>query len=127
VLRWITVVACLVQGGYMAIDGVRALVVGSYITPRSGEHAGQVGPWARLLSAIGIAPEATGTKAAFVVLGVLWLAVAAGVATGESWAWPAGIVLAIGTLWYLVPGTLLSVVVLVLLFSPPVRRALGRG
>jgi hypothetical protein len=36
-------------------------------------------------------------------------------------------VLAIGTLWYLVPGTVLSVAVLLLLLSPPVRRALGRG
>jgi len=36
-------------------------------------------------------------------------------------------VLAVGTLWYLVPGTLVSVVVLLLLLRPQVRRALGRG
>jgi hypothetical protein len=36
-------------------------------------------------------------------------------------------VLAVGTLWYLVPGTVLSIVVLLLLVSPPVRRALGQG
>jgi len=127
VLRWITVAACVVLGGFMSLDGTRALVVGSYITPRSGEHTGQLGQWARLLSAVGIAPEATGTKAAFVVLGVLWLVVAAGVAAGAGWAWTAGLVLPVGTLWYLVPGTVLSVVVLLLLLSPPVRRALGQG
>jgi hypothetical protein len=127
VLRWITVAACVLQGGYMAVDGVRALVVGSYITPRSGEHDGQLGPWARLVSAVGIPPEATGTKAAFVVFGVLWLVLAAGVATGAGWPWTAGLVLAVGTLWYLVPGTALSIVVLLLLVSQPVRRALGQG
>lgn len=44
-----------------------------------------------------------------------------------GWAWPLGLVLAVGTLWYLVPGTVLSVLVLVLLLTPPVRSALGRG
>ena len=57
------------RAAYMAFDGVRALVVGSYITPRSGEHAGQLGPWARVVRAVGIPPESTGMKAAFVVLG----------------------------------------------------------
>jgi hypothetical protein len=32
----------------------------------------------------------------------------------------------LGTLWYVVPGTVISVAVLVLLLTPPVRRALGR-
>jgi hypothetical protein len=65
-------------------------------------------------------------KTAFVVLGAAWLTVAVGVAVGAGWAWLAGIVLAIGTLWYLVPGTVISVVVLVLLLTPAGRRALGR-
>jgi hypothetical protein len=66
-------------------------------------------------------------KLAFAVLGVLWLALALGVVLGASWAWVLGLVLAVGTLWYLVPGTVLSLLVLVLLLTPPVRRALGRG
>ena len=40
VLRWLTVLLCLLQGGYMLLDGCRALVVGTYITPSAGEHAG---------------------------------------------------------------------------------------
>ena len=117
VLRWIAVAVCAVQGGYMVVDGVRALAVGSYFTPRSGKHAGKLGPWARVVSAVGIRPESTGMKVGFVVLGVLWLALAAGWAAGAGWARPAGIVLAIGTLWYLVPGTVISVLVLVLLLG----------
>src|SRR5215217_6792065 len=106
----------------MFFDGVRALVVGSYLTPRGGDHAGELGPWSRAVAAIGIPPESTGMKAVFVALGLLWLALAAALALGGSWAWPVGIVLAVGTLWYLVPGTVLSVLVLVLLLTPSVRR-----
>jgi hypothetical protein len=127
VLRWTTVALCVLQGGYLAFDGMRALAMGSYLTPSSGQHAGQLGPWARVVRAVGIAPESTGMKSAFVVLGVLWLALAVGLAVQASWAWWLGVVLAVGTLWYLVPGTVISVAVLVLLLTPPVRRALGRG
>ena len=84
--RWLAVVLCAVQGGYMVFDGVRALVVGSYITPRSGEHAGQLGPWARIVRAVGIDPESTAMKAAFVVLGAAYLVASAAWAAGAGWA-----------------------------------------
>jgi hypothetical protein len=64
VLRWIAVALSTVQGGYMALDGVRAPVAGSYVTPRSGEHAGRLGSWARLVDAVGIPPESTAAKRA---------------------------------------------------------------
>ncbi len=114
-LLWLAVVLCAVQGGYMVFDGVRAFVVGSYLTPARGEHAGQLGPWARLVRAVGIEPESTAMKTAFVVLGAAWLIAAAGLAFDLGWARPLGVVLAVGTLWYLVPGTALSVAVLILL------------
>ena len=71
-----------------------------------------------------------------------WIVVAAGVvqggymafellatriAAGAGWAWPVGIVLVVGTLWHLVPGTVISVLVLALLLTHSVREALGRG
>lgn len=111
----------------MVLDGGRALLVGRYLTPSSGEHSGQLGPWARLVSLVGVEPESTGMKLVFVVLGLLWLGLGIGVAAGAHWAWATGLVLAVATLWYLVPGTAVSVAVLVLLLSTPVRRALGRG
>ena len=110
----------------MLLDGVRAMVVGSYITPASGEHAGQLGPWAGLVSAVGLQPESTLMKSAFVLLGALWLLLAAGIAVGAGWAWPGGLALAAATLWYLVPGTVLSIAVLALLLTPALRAALGR-
>ena len=109
----------------MVLDGGRALAGGGYITPSSGDHAGQLGPWARLVAAVGIPPESVGMKAAFVALGLLWLALGIGVAVGSPWAWATGLVLGVGTLWYLAPGTIISLAVILLLLTPPVRRALG--
>ena len=112
--RWLGVALCAVQGGYMLFDGVRAFVVGSYLTPGSGEHAGQLGPWARIVRAVGIPPESTAMKTAFVVLGTAFLVASVAWALGAGWARWLALVLAVGTLWYLVPGTVISVAVLVL-------------
>ena len=124
-MKWGLVTLCALQGGYMLLDGVRALVVGSYITPGSGEHAGELGPWARVVAGAGVPPESTGMKATFVVLGALWLVLSAGIAVDSPWAWAAGLVLAVATLWYLVPGTLISLLVLGLLLTPAMRRPIG--
>jgi hypothetical protein len=75
-----------------------------------------------VVAAVGIPPESTGMKVAFVVLGGCWLVVAAGLALSAGWAWPTGIAVAVGTLWYLVPGTVISVVVLVLLLTSSALR-----
>jgi hypothetical protein len=116
---WVAVVLCAVQGGYMVFDGLRAFVVGSYVTPRSGPHAGRLGPWARLVRAVGIPPESSGMKAAFVVLGTGYLVASAAWALGAGWARWLGFALAVATLWYLVPGTFISVAVLVLVLVAP--------
>lgn len=125
-LRWAAVALCMLQGGFMALDGVRALLTGRYITP-GGDRADELGPWSRLVSALGLAPESTVVKAVFVAYGVLWLVLAIGLVLHAGWAWPLGVVMAVGTLWYLVPGTVLSLLVLGLLLTPSVRHALGRG
>ena len=79
------------------------------------------------MSALGLAPESTVVKAVFVAYGVLWLVLAIGLVLHAGWAWPLGVVMAVGTLWYLVPGTVLSLLVLGLLLTPSVRHALSRG
>ena len=127
IAKWTTVGLCLLQGGYMVLDGGRALVVGSYITPGSGEHRGKLGPWADVVSRVGIPPESLGMKIAFVVLGMLWLALAALVTAQAPVAWPLGLALAVGTLWYLVPGTVISLLVAVLLLTPGLRQLLNQA
>ncbi|WP_091292122.1 hypothetical protein [Amycolatopsis xylanica] len=115
VLKWITVALCVLQGGYMLVDGMRALMTGQYITPGSGEHAGQLGPWARLVERVGLPAESTPMKLIFVALGAAWLAAGVGVAAEAAWSFAAGLALAVATLWYLVPGTVIAVLVAVLL------------
>lgn len=125
VLTWITIALACLQGGYMLLDGAKALITGTYITPSSGEHAGQLGPWTHLVSHLGIPPESTAMKITFVVFGLGWLSLALGIGLHAPWAWPTGLILAIATLWYLVPGTIISLAVLVLLLTTPLRHALG--
>jgi hypothetical protein len=120
-LRWLVVALVALDAGYMVVDGTRALTRGDYITPGSGEHAGELGPWARVVESVGIDPRSTPMKAFFVVYGLVWLGVAAAFATGSPWSWLAMVLLAVGSVWYAVPGTVISVLTLALLFAPAVR------
>ena len=56
---WILVLVALVlfEAGWMAFDGAHALVTGDYVTPSTGSYAGQLGPWADVVSAAGIGPR----------------------------------------------------------------------
>ena len=99
----------------MAFDGGRALIVGDYVTPRTGQYAGQLGPWSRLVQAVGLQSRGTLMKSIFLVYGVGWLLVGAAYLAGLSWSWWGMLLLAIGALWYLPFGTLLSVIQIVLL------------
>lgn len=114
-LKAVLIVCVVVEAGWMAFDGGRALVVGDYVTPKSGEYAGQLGPWSKVVRAVGIQPRSTLMKSIFFVYGVLWLVMAGAYVIGVSWSWWGMLLLAAGALWYLPFGTLLSVVQLVLL------------
>lgn len=115
VVRAAVAVLAAVQAGWMAFDGVRALVTGDYTTPSSGAYAGRLGPWADLLEAARLDPRSTPVKAAFVAYGLTWLGVVAGYVRGRSWGPTAMAAAAAGSLWYLVVGTVSSAVQLVLL------------
>jgi len=120
-LAWIVLLMAFVEGGWLAFDGGRALLVGDYVTPRTGRFAGQLGPWAKVVSAISIDPRSTLMKGIHLCLGVAWLFVMAAFATGADWAWWGMLACASAALWYLPFGTLLSVVQIVLLLLPPLR------
>lgn len=107
----------------MLVDGIRALFLGDFITPTSGSYAGRLGPWARLVSAIGIQPRSRLMKWLFAVYGAIWLVVVGAFALGLRWAWLAMLLLAAGSLWYLIFGSIVSALVIVLLLLPPVRNA----
>jgi hypothetical protein len=120
-LGWVVLVLAFIEAGWLAFDGGRALVVGDYVTPTSGQYAGELGPWANVVSAIGIDPRSTLMKSIHVGLGTAWLAVIVCFALRMPWAWSGMLVCAVLGLWYLPFGTLLGVIQIVLLLLPPVR------
>jgi hypothetical protein len=117
-IRWIIVALVVLNAGWMAFDGARALVVGDYVTPRSGRHAGQLGPWSKGVEAVGIPPRSTLMKVIFVAYGLIYLAMTAAYLLGSPWARPGMILVAVLGLWYLPFGTLINLIVIVLLLLP---------
>lgn len=101
-------------GGWMIVDGARAMIVGDYFTPRTGRYAGSLGPWAGLVLRLGIDPRSTVMKALFVGFGLAWVLVAAGLVFGTAGILQIAIVLAFATLWYVPIGSAIALFVLVL-------------
>ena len=120
-LRWVVIVLALAEAGWMTFDGARAFIVGDYVTPETGEYAGQLGPWAKIVSAVGIEPRSTLMKGFFVVYGLAWLFIIGCFALRFSWAWWAMLIAAAGTLWYLWTGTISGVVLISLLVLLAIR------
>lgn len=114
---WIPVVLVILTAGWMLFDGTRALIVGDYVTPQSGEYAGQLGPWSNLVKAVGIEPRSALMKSIFVAYGLSALAIAMCFALGLSWGRTALIVVCILGLWFLPIGTLTNLVALTLLLT----------
>lgn len=107
ILRAALVVIAVAVGGYMVLDGSRNLLTGTYF------GGGRLGPWSALVALTGLDPLRFG--AAFAVLGATWLVALAGLLAGARWGWPAGLTVAVLTLWYLPLGTALAVAWIVLL------------
>ena len=120
---WIIVALVLLTGGWMAFDGAHALVTGDFVTPSSGEYAGQLGPWAAIPRFLGIDPRSLGVRLLFLVFGVSYLAALVAFLRTSRAAMLA--VFAAFALLYLPFGTMTSIVVLILLAS--LRRASVRG
>lgn len=123
-----SVLACAVAGlalleaGWMAAEGARALAWGDYLSFRTGPYAGQLGPWARVVSAVGVEPRSTSMKVFFLAYGAAWLVVVVAFLRRRVWAWWGMVVAAACSLWYLGIGTVTSLLQLALLFLPSVRR-----
>ncbi len=124
-VRWLIVMLACVESGWLLFDGLRALITGDYVTPTSGPHAGQLGPWATVVSGVGLDPRATLVKLVHVGLGASGLVAAVGFALRISWGWTGVLGCAVLGLWYLPIGTTLGVVQIGLLLLPSVRHARG--
>lgn len=123
---WIASAFAAFIGAWLSFDGTRALTIGDYVTPSSGDYAGRLGPWASLLGAIGIDPRSTPIKLLHVALGLALLTSAILLRTHPALGWRCLLVSAIAGLWYLPFGTITLTAVIVLLCLPGVRSyALG--
>ncbi len=114
-LHWSMVFLSGLMGGWFLFDGGRAFLVGDYVTAKSGPRAGQLGPWAKLVSLLGIEPRSTLMKAVHLGLGVVWLGGGIGFALGFAWGWWGLLGSAIFSLWYLPFGTVLGMAQIVFL------------
>jgi len=118
---WLVAAFVVLNAGWMAFDGARALIVGDYVTPKTGQYTGQLGPWSKVVQAVGIEPRSTLMKLIFVIYGLAYLLAMVAFMMKVSWAWTAMITLAALGLWYLPFGTLINVIVIVLLMLPAPR------
>jgi hypothetical protein len=111
-MTWVVLVLAVLTGGWMLYDGLRALRVGDYTTPKNGAYAGQLGPWAGLLTRVGLNPRSTLVKALHVIAGAAWLLGAYSMLVGAEWGaavlWSAAFL----SIWYLPFGTLTASVTL---------------
>lgn len=121
-LKWTIVALSLLNAGYMAFDGMRAITTGDYLRPRTGEYAGRLGPWSKVVRRVGIDPMSGLMKGIFLVLGLAGLVITIGYACDAAWGRTALVVFNICCLWNLIPGTFSSALQLVLLFLPRMLR-----
>jgi GNAT superfamily N-acetyltransferase len=70
---WLLTALVVLTGGWMTFDGAYALITGDFVTPSSGEYAGQLGPWAAIPRAFGLQPRSLGVKTIIAVFGVAYL------------------------------------------------------
>ena len=119
-IRGIIVVLALLQGGWMLLDGSRALIVGEYFTfqSRAGQRGSELGPWHSVVEAVGIQPKSTLMKGIFVAYGLLEITAAVYFIRRKPWSRALMLIVALGSLWYLgiaTPLTLTQIILLVLL------------
>lgn len=113
--KWIILAIALFQGCWFVFDGSRALISGDYTTPKTGSHAGQLGPWSKLVSSIGLDPRGTLMKCVHVAVGFGWLIALSLLLMQKPASHIALIACSVGSLWYLPLGTILSLAELGLL------------
>jgi hypothetical protein len=99
-MRYTFLFSGLLQGIWLLIDAFQ-------LYRRVQDRFSQDELWDRALTRLGIQPESMAPL--FFVLGVLWLFSTFANASGKTRMRPFAKALAIGTLWYAIPGTVLSV------------------
>ncbi len=116
-LRFLAAGVAFILGSWLVFDGTRAFVKGDYVTPSSGPYAGKLGPWSRVVSAVGLEPRSSLVKGLHVFLGVCWLAALGIFLWRPAAGWRALLGMSVASTWYLPVGTVLSVLEIIILLS----------
>jgi len=98
----------LILGIWLIFDSTRKLVTGYY----TGEQAIGLGPWATIVSAIGVRPADMAFP--FLFLGILWIVNGVILLLGSNARYERAIAISIVTLFYAPPGTIISVITIAL-------------
>lgn len=109
-MTWTVLILAAVTSAWMLFDGLRALIAGDFTTPKAGAYAGQLGPWAGLLTRVGLDPRSTFVKLLHVAAGAAWLLGAYSMLVGAEWGAAALWTAAFLSIWYLPFGTITSLV-----------------
>jgi hypothetical protein len=109
-----------ILGAWTIFDGARKLLTGYY----TGEQTIGLGPWATIVSALGVRPADMAFP--FVFLGIIWIVNGVIVLLGSSTRYERTIAISIVTLFYALPGTLVGIlnIFLSLREKRPVRPSL---
>jgi hypothetical protein len=100
ILRTAVILLAVIEAGWIAFDGARAMKTGEYLKPRLGAYGGRLGPWTRVASTLGAPPRSARAKWALISYGAAWLVATYAFARRVGWAWWAMFVAAAGALWY---------------------------
>lgn len=92
----------------MLIDGIYVLINGKYIGPE------KPGPWALLFESLNIDVFSLGPL--FILFGLSWITWLYALWSKKPRMYKFGIGISIATLWYLPVGTLISIILLTILF-----------
>jgi uncharacterized membrane protein HdeD (DUF308 family) len=101
----------LILGAWLVFDGMRKLLTGYY----TGEQTIGLGPWATIVSLIGVRPADMAFP--FLFLGILWIVNGVIVLLGANTRHERAIAISIVTLFYAIPGTIVSIITITLSLS----------
>jgi hypothetical protein len=101
----------LILGAWLVFDGMRKLLTGFY----TGEQTIGLGTWATIVSLIGVRPADMAFP--FLFLGILWIVNGVIVLLGANTRHERAIAISIVTLFYAIPGTIVSIITITLSLS----------
>jgi hypothetical protein len=98
----------LILGTWLVFDATRKLLTGYY----TGEQTIGLGPWATIVSAIGVQPADMAFP--FLFLGMIWIVNGVIVLLGANTRYERAIAISIVTLFYALPGTIVGTITILL-------------